>query len=156
MNDTGLIYLIVPGFLICFGVLWSSIVFLISRLGGWAGLARQYPATDLTTESATESATGKTFRWRSASFGWFSSYRNCLTVTVSLAGLHLRPMIAFRIGHQPMLIPWGAIVGATRRDILFLPAIRLDITDVNSGGVRRITLYGRALIEALAGHVRIH
>lgn len=148
MTDFGLIFLIVPGFIICFGALWSLIVYLSAVLGGWAGLARQFPAT--------EPAYGKTFRWRSAKFGMFSSYRNCLTVTLSLAGIHMQPMIAFRIGHKPMQIPWGAIAGARRRDLLFVPTVRLDITNANSSELTQITFYGRALIEAMEAHVRIN
>lgn len=68
----------------------------------------------------------------------------------------MQPMIAFRIGHKPILIPWGAIAGAARRDLLSSPAVQLDITDANSGDVRHITFYGQVLVDALEGNVRIN
>ena len=148
MTDTGFIFLTIPVFIVCFGLFWSFVIYVTAHMGGWTTLARQYPAT--------EPATGKTFRWRSAKFGMFSSYRNCLTVTLSQAGLHMLPMIAFRIGHQPIRIPWSAIVGARRRNLLFVPAVQLDITGANSADVRHVTFYGRALVQALEEHVKIH
>jgi len=145
MSETGLIFLIVPGFFVCFGLFWSFIVFLIAHLGGWTGLARAYPAT--------EPPQGRSWTWTSARFGLVTSYRNSLNVTVSDTGLYLRPVFIFRVGHKPMLIPWNAIMAAQRSDLFFTSALRLDIRD-GSGGTRRITFYGKPLAEELEPHLR--
>ncbi|CTQ51514.1 hypothetical protein LP7551_00026 [Roseibium album] len=148
MSETSLVILIIPVFIVCFVLFWSLIVLLISRLAGWAELARQYPARG--------PATGRTFAMRSARFGLLGSYRNCLTVTLSLAGIHMQPMIVFRMGHPPLLIPWTAIVSLSRRDVMFSPAARLKVKDAETGGVKEITFYGGALVEALEAHARTY
>jgi hypothetical protein len=148
MSETSLVILIIPVFIVCFGMFWSLIVLLISRLAGWAKLARQYPARG--------PATGRTFAMRSARFGLLGSYRNCLTVTLSLAGIHMQPMIVFRIGHDPILIPWNAVVGLSRRDLMFSPGAQLKVRDAETSGVKEITFYGGALVEALEAQARTY
>ncbi len=146
MTQASLIALIVPGFFISFALFWSMVVFLIARIGGWASLARQYPATT--------PPSGKSFQWRSARFGYLGSYRNTLEVTLSPAGLYMRPVIFFRMGHDPVLIPWNAIADADRSDQFFVSALRLSIRDGNSGDVRNITFYGQPLVDAIEAYVR--
>ncbi|WP_298960068.1 hypothetical protein [uncultured Roseibium sp.] len=141
MTDSAHLILIVPGFFICFGLLWSVIVFLIGRLGGWSRLSRLYPGN--------QPPPGQSWRWVSASFGLFASYRKCLDITLSNAGLYLRPVIIFRIGHSPILIPWHAIVRARRSDLLITKAIRLEVKDPETGGVRKLRFYGSNLTSAI-------
>jgi hypothetical protein len=148
MSENNLIFLIIPVFIVCFGLFWSLIVYLISRLAGWAKLAHQYPAQG--------PATGRTFAMRSARFGLFGSYRNCLTITLSTVGIHMQPMILFRVGHPPLLIPWTAIVSLSRRDLMFSPGARLKVRDAETGSVKEITFYGGALVEALEAHARTY
>jgi hypothetical protein len=145
MTETGLIFLIIPAFFVCFGLFWSLIVFLIAHIGGWAGLARAYPAT-LPPQ-------GRSWTWTSAKFGLVANYRNCVNVTVSNTGIDLRPVIFFRIGHKPMLIPWHAIAEARRSDLYFTSALRLEIKD-GSDGAKRITLYGKPLVNELEDQLR--
>ncbi|WP_298983800.1 hypothetical protein [uncultured Roseibium sp.] len=141
MTNSAYLILIVPGFFLCFGLLWSVIVFLIGRLGGWSRLSRLYPGN--------QPPPGQSWRWVSASFGLFASYRNCLDITLSNAGLYLRPVIIFRIGHSPILIPWHAIVRARRSDLLITKAIRLEVKDPETGGVRKLSFYGSNLTSAI-------
>ncbi|QFT31412.1 hypothetical protein FIV00_13040 [Labrenzia sp. THAF82] len=141
MTDSALLILIVPGFFLCFGLLWSLIVFLISRLGGWSRLSRLYPGN--------RPPPGHSWRWGSASFGLFASYRNCLDITLSNAGIYLRPVIFFRIGHTPILIPWHAIASARRSDLLITKAIRLEIKDPETGATRKLSFYGSNLANAI-------
>lgn len=148
MSENNLIFLIIPLFIVCFGLLWTLIVVAISRLGGWAALAGQYPAPG--------PATGRTFSMRSAKFGLFSSYRNCLTVSLSLSGIHMQPMIVFRVGHKPILIPWAAVEGVSRQNFFFTSALKLRVKDRETGTTRNITFYGNELIEALEVHAETY
>ncbi|WP_428650228.1 hypothetical protein [Roseibium sp.] len=146
MSNINLAVLIVPGFLVAFGLFWSVVIFLVSRLGGWARLARQYPAAG--------PATGDTRHWRSATFGLLCNYRTCLNLTLSQTGLHMVPVLVFRIGHDPILIPWNAIADARRRNLLLATGLQIDVKDKASGGVRKITFYGKSLVEDLEAHIR--
>lgn len=148
MSETSLVMLIVPGFIICFGLLWTLIVLLISRLAGWSKLARQYPAPG--------PATGRTFSMSSARFGMFSSYRNCLTVTLSLSGIHLRPMFVFRMGHDPVLIPWTSVVAGSRQDFFLTAAFRIQVRDQEANKTKTITFYGNKLAAALEEHAQTY
>jgi len=141
VTQTSLIALIIPGFFVCFGLLWSAIVFLSSRLSGWATLARHYPGT--------EPQGGQSWHWTSAQFSWFASYRNILTVNVSPSGLFLRPVLIFRIGHEPLLIPWHAITNARRTNLFFTQGFRLEVIVPGSQRTKPITFYGKGLADAL-------
>jgi len=145
MSQTSLVLLIIPAFALCFGLLWSSIVFLSSRLSGWAALARHYPGT--------HAPEGQSWHWTSAQFGWFASYRNVLTIVVSPLGLYMRPIVVFRIGHEPLMIPWTTIRNGQRTNLYFTQAFRLEVLDPGSGGTRRITFYGKGLADALDAKV---
>ncbi|MHA7777852.1 hypothetical protein [Roseibium sp. M-1] len=149
MTETSLLFLIVPAFFVCFGLFWSGIVFAIAYLGGWAALARAYPAL----EPPHEPPMGQSWSWTSARFGLVTNYRNCVNVTVSDAGLYLRPVIFFRMGHRPILIPWRAIEAARRTDLYFTTMIRLDIS-LGNGSSRRVAFYGKPLSEAIETHLR--
>ncbi len=146
MTNISLAAVIVPGFLVSFGLFWAAVVFMISRLCGWARLARQYPANG--------PAEGKTLHWRSATFGLSGNYRNALNLTVSHVGLHMVPVVFFRIGHDPILIPWNAVTGVHRRNLLLATALQLDVRDKETGDTRKITFYGQNLVEELEAHIR--
>lgn len=148
MSEENLIFLIIPLFFIAFGLLWTLIVTLISRAGGWARLAHQYPATG--------PATGETFSLRSAKFGMFSSYRNCLTVTLSLSGIHLQPMIFFRIGHKPILLPWTAVTSYSKHSLFITSGLRIRVRDTEAGTTRDITFYGNELVARLEDHAKTY
>lgn len=141
MSESGLLALIIPGFFVGFTLLWSAIVFATARISGWASLARSYPGT--------EPASGQSWHFTSATFGRLSSYRNVLTVMVAPTGLYMRPILPFRIGHEPLLIPWNAFASAERTNLFFTQALRLEIRDPRIAGTRRVTFYGRAIVQAL-------
>lgn len=145
MSQTELIALIIPGFFLCFGLFWSAVVFLSSRLSGWGTLARHYPGT------APQG--GRSWHWTSATFSWFASYRNILTVNVSPAGLFLRPVLIFRPGHEALLIPWNAITNGRRTNLFFTEAFRLEVIVPGAVNTKPITFYGKALADALEARV---
>jgi len=144
MSQTELVALIIPGIIVSFSALWIAISFVISRVGGWSGLARSFPGS--------EPVSGVPFHLASATFGMFTSYRNILTLMLSPSGLYMHTILPFRIGHEPLLIPWNAIVATKRSNVLFTQSLRLEIRDPRSGGTRRITFYGNRLVNTLAGY----
>ena len=135
-----------PAILVCFAAFWSFVVFVIGRLGGWGGLARAFPAQG--------PAQGQSWHFISATIGFLGSYRNALNVTVSPAGIYIRPILVFRIGHAPILIPWHAVTEATSNKFLFTTRMRLELRDPLSGARKQITFYGQSLHDAIEAHLR--
>jgi hypothetical protein len=88
-------------FFLGFIVLWATISYLLSIIGGWAKLAEDYRSEPLMERQ----------RWtfQSAAMRFAASYNNVLTVGVSDAGLSLSIFFLFRLGHPPLLIPWSDI-----------------------------------------------
>ncbi len=140
MQDIGLILLIIIAFAIGFTGLWIGIVYLTSRMGGWADLADEFPATGRIQ--------GTVFKFCSARLRYVVNYSNCLTITVSPSSLHLLPMVFFRIGHSALLIPRRAVLSHDRGFMPFLRSTKLTIKRVD-GGTTTITLYGKGLADAL-------
>ncbi|MEP1208464.1 MAG: hypothetical protein ABJM29_10755 [Rhizobiaceae bacterium] len=146
MQDLLLIILIAVGFCVGFAALWSGIVFLISRMSGWARLAEEYPATGRIQ--------GSTYRYSSARLRFLTNYSNCLTVIVSSNGLYLEPMWAFRIGHSAMLIPRDAVLHYHKGAFPIFRSMRLKIKRRDGEPPTTITLYGRGLADALEQWLR--
>jgi hypothetical protein len=112
MDPPVLPYILAPLGTLCLLVAgWTSVCFLISRLG-WAPFARSYAS------SVTPS--GPAFSASHASFGHgFDSYRNVLRVSFMPQGIHVRTIFPFQIGHRPMLLPWQGLVSAEVKRTLF-------------------------------------
>jgi hypothetical protein len=129
-------------FLVVFPLFWCLLFWLIGQLGGWSSLAESY-ATD-------RQPSGETFSWVSGKLNFFSSYNNCLTVSVSREGVLLRPMPLFRFGHKAMYFPWDSIeIMGVRREIFRYGTILEVKTDK---GVHPVTLYGRKLSDSFGRH----
>ena len=79
--------------------MWVGVSYLLSRLG-WSSLAARYHS-----QAVPE---GERIRWVSAQLGGVS-FRACLNLTLGPAGLHLVPMLPFRLFLPPVLIPWTDI-----------------------------------------------
>ena len=79
-----------------------------------------------------------------------------MNVTLSDAGLYMRTILLFRIGHKPMLIPWKAISDAQRRDLWFATTITLAVPLTGNGNERRLSFYGygKTFAEAMEGHLK--
>ncbi|PSH03030.1 MAG: hypothetical protein CXZ00_14405 [Acidobacteria bacterium] len=113
--------------------LFCSILFLVSRLSGWAALARRF--------SSTEPFCGETWRWQSARFRFSSNFNNCLTVGANEQALYFSVIIPFRLFHPPLTIPWQEIEVETGKVFFgFYDTARLRI-----GTEERITvrIYGK-------------
>jgi hypothetical protein len=100
----------------------AGVFYLISRIGGWAALARRYRATEAPTPD------GKVFRWQSGSIG-YCNYNNCLWINVSKQGLYLSPG-PFRVlflFHPPLLIPWSSLDVVRQRQFLAWKSVDLHV-----------------------------
>lgn len=101
MSEAALIILIALGFFIIFPLFWCFVVFLVSRLSGWAKLAMEYPDEPRIR--------GETFTFSTASIRFISNYANCLNITVADKGVRMEQFMFFKIGHDPIFIPWSAV-----------------------------------------------
>jgi hypothetical protein len=130
-NPSALIFLF-PTFA---AVLLCTIFFVISRIGGWATLARRF--------RATEPFYGETWGWQSAKFRGWCNYNNCLTVGASQEALYLSVMIPFRLFHPPLMIPWREIEVETGKVLFGF----WDMATCRIGVEERVTvrIYGKLL-----------
>lgn len=129
MSDTAIAFLM---FAIGFPAFWCTVYWLIAEWGGWKSLAKLY--------ATKQQNDGEVFSWVSARLSFISNYRNCLTVSVSDAGVRVQPMLLFRFSHAPLFFPWHAIV-ALRETRGFLKSG--TVLDVKSGEkVHPIMIYG--------------
>ena len=110
MDQTTLIAAIVVGFPLFFGALWCGVLFLLSRVSGWSRLADTYGRGETPTGA-------QALAWQSGMVG-FVSYRNCLHLRATPAGLWLSLAWPLNVGHRPLLIPWNAM--HERRETKFL------------------------------------
>lgn len=123
------------GFLLLFAGSWVAVCLLISRIGGWSGLAECYPAAG--------APTGRVFRMQSASFG-AGNYSGCLTITASPAGLHFSVIAPFRAGHRPIFLPTSAIRRPRVRKFLWNKWVEFE-----TGETRLVKIkLGRKIFEA--------
>lgn len=95
VND---IFYVIAAFAIIFPIFWSSIIWLVSQISGWARLAQRY--------RATLPPAGKRWTLQYGMVGW-AGYNGVLTLTPSAEGLFMETMIFFRVGHPRLFIPWG-------------------------------------------------
>ncbi len=142
MSEALTVLTVVGGFAIAFPLIWILVLNLIARLGGWAGLAEAFPARG--------DPRGDHFSWRSGTVGWFGSYRNVLEVWVSPSGLWLRPVMIFRAGHKPMMVPWSAVQEARTRKLIILVESRIVVR--RPGGTTTLTLSGEDIAKSIARH----
>ena len=98
-----------PTFLaILFPLAWLGMCWLIAAVGGWAILASLYRAPeDFELDPAARFRFRSIQLRRSALFP--ARYSNSITIGLTDAGLYLLPLILFRFGHPPLLIPWRDI-----------------------------------------------
>src|SRR5437879_535157 len=100
---------------------------LISNLGGWAAIARQYRATG--------TLSGKTFWLQSARFGW-CDYNGCLTIRITDEGLRLSMLPPFRPGHPPIFLPWSALNVVEVCDRWYGRYVAIDVGTPTIGRIR--------------------
>jgi hypothetical protein len=139
-----IVLLALAGFAVIFPLFWMAVVVLISRLSGWAGLAQRFAV------SPEREVTGDRFAWSSAQFGLLGSYSNCIDIVVSRNGLYMRPMVLFRTGHEPLLIPWNQIEDVSSINRVMFTANKVTIKPARPGGwPTTLTLFGKRIGESL-------
>lgn len=148
MPDVLIAFIAGGGFLVGFPILWMTVLFFVSRIGGWAGLATQF--------STNDAPSGERFSWSSAHLNWFARYGNTINVTVSSQGIHLQPVIIFRFGHRPIFIPWRAISSMSRSKIFGFSWTKLVVDGHTGRRDWQIALYGNSLADCLQRHAPGH
>lgn len=144
MSEALIAILSAIGFVVLFPVFWMAIVFLISRIGGWAGLAERF-----TTD---QKPSGDQFSLASLRLGYFGNYSNCVNVAISAQGIRLHPIFLFRAGHKPLLIPWNAILELKQTRLWLFSITKLTIKGGDSFWRPSIALYGSRILESVKHH----
>lgn len=117
---------------------------LAGRSGkGWGELAQLYPA------AATPEGAG--FEHQTIQVG-FVVLKNCVKAVVCERGLYLKAVVPFFAKHQPVLIPWPAIVAATETRLHMRRALELAVDDALSGP--KIVINGD-LMESAKARLRV-
>ena len=100
--------------------LWIAVGWIVSRATGWAELARAYPG-------GRRLYRGGWVRWQSLQLRGFGGYNNAVNVGADEEGLQVEMMWVFRIGHEPVFVPWSDVrsVEAGRR--FFVPFVKLRL-----------------------------
>jgi hypothetical protein len=106
-------------FPIFFVTLWCTICFVLSRVSGWALLARRF--------RADSRFLGRSWGWQSARMRWLCNYNHCLTFGSEVSGLYMSIMFLFRLGSPPLLIPWTEVTVWRRRRILLFRFVELRL-----------------------------
>ncbi len=144
------------GFTIFFAAMWTGILHLIAAIGGWSRLVRVYPGNALAKSGAGgqsgQAAKGQSYNWVSMQLGWIAQYSSVLTVSVTAQGLHIAPMIFFKIGHPPLLIPWAAIASSTSKRFLVFHGVSLMVRAKDGSSLASMTLYGKRLSQDVQDH----
>lgn len=137
MNSETFLYV----FPVLFVAWWAFLVWLVSRVSGWARLAEKYPAQNLDDPAI------RWKHWQNMSLQNWANYNNCVSVGVSPAGLSLRLPWLFRMGHPPVHIPWSAFDRQARGRWLWMGTISLWLREEPR---TRIMFMGRTLEGAEA------
>ena len=142
MWEFAIVILAIAGFAIVFPLFWMGIVYLLSRIGGWAELAERFGSDD--------PPQGELFTWCSARLRMMVNYSNCLRVTVSDKGIHLRTLVFFKMGHPPLFIPWTAVRDLKIHQLWRYSSAKLTVVDGSGAWSATIVLYGWGLADRLA------
>jgi hypothetical protein len=100
--------------------LWIAVGWLVSRVTGWAELARLYPGD-------RRPFRGQWIRWQSLQLRGFGGYNNAVRVGAGEEGLQIEMLWAFRIGHYPVFVPWSEVRGAEAGRRFFVPFVKLKL-----------------------------
>ena len=81
-----------------FITIWLMVSLILSSVGGWRSLAREYRAPEPLPDAG----------WveRHVLLSGHARYRNVLRLRANKAGIHLSVAFPFRIGHPPLFFPW--------------------------------------------------
>jgi hypothetical protein len=118
-----------------FVALWLGVSALLSHLGGWASLAKRFPANGPIGGEpfwfVTGSLAGNVIPVR---------YASCLFVKVNSDGLGMSIFFPFRFKNPPFLIPWSSVRSVKERKVLFFRSVTFETKDHGL----KLTLWGGA------------
>ncbi|MBC8134928.1 MAG: hypothetical protein H8F28_03460 [Fibrella sp.] len=139
MRPETIVALAVPLFLIGFAGFWCLIVLSISYASGWQSLSKRF--------RAMEKPQGRFFWLESITMN-SARYQGAVILGVTERGLYLAPLAIFRVGHQPLLIPWNAF-RAFRTEKLFWTVVHsVEIITENESSVV-ITFHNAQIAAAI-------
>jgi hypothetical protein len=101
MNLNQIMLFSLPAHILFFIIIWVGVCKVLSVVGGWNILSRDYRA-----DSAFD---GKKMWLKSIGLRRWVNYNNCITVGANKYGLFLSAFPLFRIGHPPLFFPWTDI-----------------------------------------------
>lgn len=126
-----------PPIVIVFAVagvsLWFAGMYIMSHLGGWAALAKEFRATEMPSTKA--------YRFCSGSVG-LANYGGSLTLRMTDEGLHLSASVVgvpILLWHPPLLIPWSEFHSTKKRKFLWWSS---TVTYVGMPVIAHLTLPG--------------
>jgi hypothetical protein len=100
-------------------VLWPFVTGFIAIFGGWRHLSWSFPSVPIVD--------GERYARQSVSLSLFGSYGSGVHVTLTEKGVHMAPMILFRLFHPPILVPWANVTACERCDFLFIQRTRIAV-----------------------------
>ena len=110
----------VMNYVFFFIIIWVGVCQLISIVGGWKILSRDYRAN-----SAFD---GKKMWLKSVGLRRWTNYNNCITVGANKYGLFLSVFPIFRVGHPPLFFPWTDISAEAGSRRFFGDFVKLKFT----------------------------
>ena len=120
-------------FTVVFPIMWIGILYLISLIGPWGRLSKQYPHV--------ESETG-TSHWFVSLTAGPVSYSSCLTAVSDSNYLTLRTLFLLRLFHPPITLPRTAVTNIVTGRFLFVPTVSFMVGD------QELRLYGSVASSA--------
>jgi hypothetical protein len=118
--------------------MWCLVSYKISRLG-WSTWAERY--------RCERQISGKSYRGRSGRFSLQGSYKSILNVVLSNEGIGLSVKLLWRVGHEPLLLPWTMVTGVEERNYFFFRNLRVTISDQAQKFVFGLPVSARPEIE---------
>lgn len=121
--------------------LWIGVVHLVARIGGWRRAATVF-ATDREVD-------GDPFPGSSAMLNGMARYRNTLTVVVSDDGVYIRPIMLFRLSHEPLFIPFSAVTAIEDMEFRLKIATMVRFSLGDDAKPMRLVLFGAGVRVSL-------
>ncbi len=131
-----------------FVALWIVVCRLCAVLGGWTRLAEAYPDTCESGDDVFHTMLGQAVQIGRV------TYKGCVTIRATRAGLHMRPMILFRPGHAALHIPWDEVQVSPGTAWLWRTA-DLRTSRVPSVRIRMSWSLAEKIAEATSGAFRL-
>ena len=106
---------------LAFPLFWCGVIYLVGKLGGWNKLAQYFPAQTIGGSFFAEVNFG------SLKINGLTNYNNALTIKVGDMGIYMVPFFLFRCGHDPVFIPWSAVINHEEKKYWLLTTLTLQL-----------------------------